>query len=201
MSPRIRGLSIAALFLAGCQDPADEPPAPAPPPAVARTTGVPSLDSTEATDEAIFAWLEAERYRETWELLPGTLPLHPGTEPHGTLLTAYADPRAMEAIERGAPSMPAGAAIVAEDYLVDSTLSSISVMMRVGDSGPDSAEWRFARFGSAGEIEAGPMDACRSCHVQEPDLVFGWELGSSLPIDSTGATPAGSPAAGPGGRR
>ena len=37
------------------------------------------------------------------------------------------------------------------------------------------------------------MDSCRSCHVLEPDLVFGWELGTPLPIDSTGATSGGGP--------
>jgi len=45
------------------------------------------------------------------------------------------------------------------------------------------------RFGTAGEVEAGPMDACRSCHVLEPDLVFGWELGTPVPVDSTGVVP------------
>jgi hypothetical protein len=63
-------------------------------------------------------------------------------------------------------------------------------MVRLDDSDPISAEWRFTRFGPAGETEAGPMDACRGCHVQEPDFVFGWELGTPLPIDSTGAAPA-----------
>lgn len=189
-TPRIRGCSIAALLLAGCQGPAEEPPAAPSPPAAERPTDSPSFAGVEATDEAIFAWLTGERYRETWELLPGTLPLHSGTEAHGALLTTYADPVAMEAIELAALSMRAGAAIAMEDYFADSTLSSISVMVRVDDSDPNSAEWRFARFGPAGEVDAGPLDSCGSCHVQEPDLVFGWELGTPLPIDSTGAAPA-----------
>ena len=193
MRLRIRGLPIAALLLTSCQGPAEEPPTPAPPPGHERTTGVSSLEAAEPADQAIFAWLEGERYRETWELLPGTLPLQPGTGPHGALLTMYGDPVAMEAIERGASSMPVGAAILVEDFLADSTLSSISVMVRVDDLDPDSAGWEFARFGPAGEIEAGPMDACRSCHVQQPDFVFGWELGTALPIDSTGAAPAPAP--------
>jgi hypothetical protein len=84
--------------------------------------------------------------------------------------------------------MPAGAAFAVEDYLADSTLSAISVMLRVDGPGPDSMEWRFVRFAPTGEIDAGPKDACLNCHVLEPDFVFGWELGAPLPIDSTGVT-------------
>ena len=192
---RIRGFSVVALLLAGCQEAAEDRPGPVPPPVEDRAATSSPFGKAEPNSEAIFAWLSAERYRETWELLPGTLPLHPGTEPHGALLTTYANPVAMEAIERAAPTLPPGAAIAVEDYLADSTLGSISVMVRVDDPDPDSAEWRFARFGPAGEIEAGPVDSCRSCHVLEPDLVFALELGRPLPIDSTGAAagPAGAP--------
>ncbi|HET6362551.1 MAG TPA: hypothetical protein VFH11_10895, partial [Gemmatimonadota bacterium] len=187
MMPRFRAIWFAALLLAACQGAVEEAAAPAPP-AADRPVQAPSFEGEEPTGEAIFAWLNAERYRETWELLPGTLPLHSGAEPHGALLTTYANPLALEAIERAALSMPPGAAIAVEDHLADSTLSTISVMVRLTDPDPESGEWHFGRFGSAGEVEAGPMDSCRSCHVLEPDLVFGWELGTSLPIDSTGAT-------------
>lgn len=189
MTASARGIWLVALFLAGCQGAAEERTAPAPP-AANRPARSPSFEGEEPTGEAVFAWLSGERYRETWELLPGTSPLHAGAEPHGTLLTTYANPVAMEAIERAAPSMPPGAAIAVEDYLADSTLSTISVMVRVADPDPESGEWHFTRFGPAGEVEAGPLDSCRSCHVLEPDLLFGWELGRPLPIDSTGATPA-----------
>ncbi len=188
MTPRVRTIGIAML-LAGCQGAAEEGSAPVPPPAVDRPARVPTFQGEDPTAESIFAWLSGERYPENWDLLPGTAPLRAGTEFHGALVTTYANPLAMEAIERAAPSMPPEAAVVLEDYLADSTLSTISVMVRVADPDPESGEWHFLRFGSAGEVEAGSMEACRSCHVLEPDLVFGWELGTPLPIDSTGATP------------
>ncbi len=188
MIPRPRCISITALLLAGCQG--EEARVPASPPATEQIVPAPSLDEVEPDGEAIFAWLDDERYRETWELLPGTSPLHTGIEPHGTLLTTYANAIAIEALERAAPSMPPAAAIAVEDYMADSTLSTISVMLRVDDLEAGSVEWRFTRFAPTGEIEAGPLDGCRSCHVLEPDFVFGWELGTPLPIDSTGATPS-----------
>lgn len=192
MIPRLREpfqalLAIAAL-LAGCRVEAEETPAPVRPTVMQAPPAGP-FEGVPPSDEAIFAWLTGERYRETWELVPGTSLMHEGTEGHGALLTTYADPVAMEAIERASLSLPPGAAIAMEDYLADSSLSSISVMVRVHDSADESGDWRFTRFGPAGEIEAGPMDGCRSCHVLEPDLVFGWELGTQLPIDSTGARP------------
>jgi hypothetical protein len=142
------------------------------------------------TGEAVFAWLASERYRETWELLPGTLPFRPGTESHGALVTTYASPHAMRGIERATLTMPLGAAFAIEDYFADSTLAAIGVMVRVRDPDPESKGWYFTRFGPEGEVDAGPPDACRGCHVLEPDLVFGWEIGTPLPIDSTGSPPA-----------
>lgn len=188
MTPRAGCISITALLLAGCQG--EDAGVPARPPTVVPTARAPSLDPVEFEGEAIFAWLDGERYSETWELFPGTSSLHFGAEPHGMLLTTYANPVAMEALERAAPSMPAGAGILVEDYLADSTLSTLSVMLRVDDPDSGPVEWRFARFAPTGEFEAGSMEGGRSCHVLEPDLVFGRELGNPLPIDSTGATPS-----------
>lgn len=188
MTPRAGVVWIAALVLAGCQGAAEEASTPVPPRVTERSAEASPFAAEEPAGDAIFAWLEGERYRETWELLPGTAPFHPGANPHGMLLTTYANPVALEALERTAPSMPAGAALAVEDYLADSTLATISVMLRVAVPEPDSMEWRFARFAPTGEIEVGQTDACRSCHVVEPDLVFGWEIGTPLPIDSTGAT-------------
>jgi hypothetical protein len=66
-------------------------------------------------------------------------------------------------------------------------------MLRADDSDRDGGDWRFARFGSAGEVEAGSGETCRGCHVLDPDFVFGRELGTPMPIDSTGARPSGNP--------
>jgi hypothetical protein len=143
----------------------------------------------DTTGEAVRAWLEGERYRETWEPWPGTTPLHPGAEPHGALLTTYASPLAIEALIRGAAAMPSGAVLVLEGHLPDSSLSSVSVMVHTEGYDAEHRDWFFAQFGSAGEIEvAGRAEACAGCHVLEPDYLFSGELGTPLPVDSTGPT-------------
>jgi hypothetical protein len=143
----------------------------------------------DTTGEAVLAWLDGERYRETWDLWPATAPLDPGAEAHGALLTTYVSPLAFDALMRGTHAMPPGAAVVVEDYMSDSSLSSISVMVRADGYDAERQDWFFARFGSAGEIDAaGRVEMCAGCHVSEPDYLFSGELGTPLPIDSTGAT-------------
>jgi hypothetical protein len=195
-------LAAVCLLAAACQGPPQEALAPAAEsvatrPAVAR----PGYDRPDTTGSAVLAWLEKEEYRETWELWPGTAPLHEarptgvvvapaGAEPHGALLITYANPVAIDALSRAAPAMPPGAVVLLEGYLPDSTLSSVSVMVQVGEFDPERQDWFFARFGSAGEIDAaGHVEACQGCHVSEPDYLFSGELGVPLPVDSTGATP------------
>jgi hypothetical protein len=111
-------------------------------------------------------------------------------QPHGTLHTAYLNPIAVDALERGAHAMPPGAIALIEEYLADSTLSGIGVMVKSEGYNPQNRDWVFARFGSAGETEEmGRVEACQGCHVVEPDYLFSAELGTPLPVDSTGAFP------------
>ncbi|HYO46145.1 MAG TPA: cytochrome P460 family protein [Gemmatimonadota bacterium] len=183
-------LVIAAILVTRCQVPPQEAGAPAGDSVATRLVveaQVPAVPDT--TGEAVLAWLEAEQYRETWDPWRGTTLLS-GAEPHGAVLTTYANPVAIEALSRGALAMPPGAIIVLEGYLPDSSLSSVSVMVQAGAFDPEGQDWFFARFGSAGEIEAaGRLEACRGCHVLEPDYLFSGELGTPLPVDSTGAFP------------
>jgi hypothetical protein len=182
--------AVAALGATRCQVPPKEAGAPAGD-TVATQPAVEAQASVDpdTTGEAVRGWLEGEQYRETWEPWPGTAPLHPGTEPHGALLTTYANPTAIDALIRGTFAMPPGAVVVLEDYLPDSSLSSVSVMVQTEGYDAEHRDWFFARFGSAGEIEAaGRVEACAGCHVLEPDYLFSGELGTPLPVDSTGLT-------------
>lgn len=182
---RVHGLVLAVTVLAGCRDSVDDVSTPVPPPRVSMASLQPA-DCVDGIGEATLISLEDERYRETWELLEATSPLHAGSEPHGALLTTYVNDAALDAIEHADLSMPPGAVIALENYQADTTLSSISVMVRLGDPDPEYGGWCLARLGPAGEWEAGPRDACGSCHILDPDFVFGWELGTPLPVDSTG---------------
>lgn len=136
----------------------------------------------DTTGEAVLAWLEAERYRETWELWPGTAPLHAGTEPHGALLTTYVNPGVFEALSGAAPAMPPGAVVVLEGYLPNSTLSSVSVMVQAGAFDPERQDWFFAGFGSAGEIEAaGRVESCQGVPRPRAGLPVQWGARHAAP--------------------
>ena len=85
---RVHGLVLAVTVLAGCRDSVDDVSTPVPPPRVSMASLQPA-DCVDGIGEATLISLEDERYRETWELLEATSPLHAGSEPHGALLTTY----------------------------------------------------------------------------------------------------------------
>lgn len=219
MSPPKAGLALAsALLSAACQGPPQEALAPIDDTvAVRRVVEAPA--GPDASGESILAWLREARYRETWETWPDTSVLRPDRAPsdpaapaseaaavvsdtlvameiatHGALRTTYLNPIALDALERGAHVMPSGAIAVIEEYFADSTLSAVSVMVQSRGYDPESGDWVYARFGSAGEIEAaGRVEACQGCHVLEPDYLFSAELGTPLPLDSGDVGPGGGP--------
>ena len=218
MSPRATGLGLALLAVA-CQGPPQEALAPLEDSvAVRRIVEAPTGPDT--TGVAILAWLRQAQYRETWETWPDTSVLRPDTArlpadtattasgaapvpdslvgaetaPHGALRTTYLNPIAVAALERGAHAMPASAIAIIEEHVADSTLSAVSVMVQSEGYDPENRDWVFARFGSAGEIEAvGRVEACQGCHVLEPDYLFSAELGTPLPVDSGDVGPGGGP--------
>ena len=70
-----------------------------------------------------------------------------------------------------------------------STRVGIGVMARTDPAHPENGGWFFAALGSAGEVGPQDVESCAGCHVREPDRVFGADLGTPWPIDSTGARP------------
>ena len=181
---------VAVLVVAGCRIEPDGAVPAADPPAVVSAARVAGPAAPDPTPEAVRDWLGAERYRERWERWPGTLPLRASAEPHhGALLTAYANPLATDGMERGLPVLPSGSILIVEDHAPDSTLASISVMLQTGDRDADDRGWYFVRLGSAGEVGPPESESCAACHVLDPDRVFGAQIGTPWPIDSTGALP------------
>lgn len=177
-------LIVLGALVAACQSPPEEAGAPA------EDTAAPPAPATEpappdTTGPALWSFLQEERYRESWELWPGLDRLYPGTEPHGALLTTYVNPIAREALRRGDESMPPGAVIVKENYMPDSTLAGVTVMLLAPGYDPAHQDWFWAKYGSAGEVEAaGRVESCAGCHGAEPDYLFSGELGAPAPADS-----------------
>ena len=178
---RLRSSVLVALagLAAACEARPEPPPVPIQT-APARVEPV----RPDTTARAVWAWLGDERYAETWELWPETVELHPGAEPHGALLTTFVNPIARAALRRRALALPPGAAVVMENYLPDTTLVAVTVMVRSAGYDPGRHDWFRARYGSTGEIEAaGRVEACAECHAREPDQLFSGELGTLAPVD------------------
>jgi hypothetical protein len=106
------------------------------------------------------------KYRESWRLWPGKPRLYKGTEPHGMLLTTYANDIAQRALARGqVASLPEGSIIVKENYMPDSTFAAATVMYKVRGYNPDHQDWLFAKYDPAGKVDAfGRAPMCQACH-------------------------------------
>jgi hypothetical protein len=183
-------LALAVVFAAGCQVPPESATPAADSAVLAPVARATEPAGPDTTPEAVRDWLEAERYRDRWALWPDSLPLRPSAEPHhGALLTGYANPIAIDALERGVTPLPEGSILLVEDHAADTTLASVSVMVRAGDVEAEDGGWGFVRLGSSGEIDPGAATACAACHALDPDRVFRADVGTPWPIDSTGALP------------
>ena len=182
---------VTALAVTRCQVSPEEDGTPVPRDTPANVAEVSPSESPPTAPLALRMWLEQRHYRDTWELWPGTEPLHPGAEAHGALHTTWLSPSAMDALERGLPVMPRGAVVLLGEHTADSLAAGLNVMIQMGESEAEGQDWLFARFGSGGEIEA--TVTCANCHVSELDWLFSGELGIPLPVDSTGVTATPGP--------
>ncbi len=134
----------------------------------------------DTTGAALWSYLESADYRANWELWPDKGELYPGQEPHGALLTTYLDPAAYEALTGMAESMPAGAIIVKENYMPDSTLAATTVMYKVEGYDADHNDWYWLKVLADGTIEVqGRGAGCIACHGTQAanDYIFTGTLG------------------------
>lgn len=123
----------------------------------------------DTTAEALWAHLESANY-ETWALWPQKGRLYSGGEPHGMLLTTYLNDAALEALNGAATTMPAGAIIVKENYMPDSTLAAVTVMYKTAGFNREHNNWFFLKRTAAGEIQvSGRGEGCQSCHGSRAD--------------------------------
>jgi hypothetical protein len=131
---------------------------------------------------ALWTYLESADYRANWALWPDKGELYEGQQPHGALLTTYLNPRAYEALTGAAGSMPAGAIIVKENYMPDSTLAATTVMYKVEGYDPDNNNWYWLKRLADGTIEVeGRGAGCIACHTaqRENDMIMTGSLGGA----------------------
>jgi hypothetical protein len=178
-------LSVVALAAACAaeEDAPQEESAPAAEPAALEPAAAREMPDTTA--EAVWAYLEARDY-QSWPLWPGTSELYTGVEPHGMLLTTYANGVAMESLEAGAPGdIASGGIVVKENYMPDGTLAAVTVMYKVEGYNPEHQDWWFLKRLADGTVEAsGRVAGCQGCHIAAPrgDYLF-----NALPGDEAAA--------------
>lgn len=154
---------LALTALAGCRggDEVEQQPAQEPAPQEVAAIQAPGPDTTEA---GFWTYLQEADYRN-WSKWPGTAELYPGTEPHGMLLTTYVNDLARDALTNGAAMMPAGAIIVKENYMPDSTFAAVTAMHKASGYDPAHNNWYWAKWDPNGVVEvAGRAEMCATCH-------------------------------------
>lgn len=118
----------------------------------------------DTTDAAFWEYLQAADYR-SWSRWPGKGELYAGTEPHGMLLTTYVNDLARDALTNGSMTMPAGAVVVKENYMPDSTLAAVTAMHKITGYDPAHGNWYWAKWDPNGVAEvAGRAEMCAACH-------------------------------------
>lgn len=121
----------------------------------------------DTTAGALWTHLEQANYR-TWPMWPGKTALYKGTEPHGMLLTTYLNGPALDAITNKAGQMPAGAVVVKENFMPDSTLAAITIMYKAAGYNAQFGDWFFVKRLADGTVEAsGRVPGCQTCHASQ----------------------------------
>ncbi len=145
------------------------------------------VSDADTTGAAIWAHLQSSNYQTEWSLWPGKGRLYTGQVPHGMLLTTHLNSAALRGLLSGASVMPAGAIIVKENYMPDSTLAAVTTMYKVPGYNPDHADWFFTKHLPSGVLETmsngmdmeGRLSGCQSCHIgkRDNDYIFTSDLG------------------------
>lgn len=163
----VMGVLVGGVLIAACNEPANNQAGATDEPAQA-PAGVAAQATADTTADALWSHLQNERYRENWRLWPGKGQLYAGTEPHGMLLTTYANGIAHDALLSGqVANLPAGSIIVKENYMPDSTFAGATVMSKVAGYNPEHQDWLFAKYDPQGTPEDfGRPAMCQSCHQQ-----------------------------------
>ena len=167
---RMLALALVAVAVAACGETEDgESMEPAD--AAMAASGAMLPDTTAA---AIWQYLQSARYQETWALWPGKGRLYGGGEPHGMLLTTYANDVAHAGLNAGGPTgLMHHSIIVKENYMPDSTLAAVTVMYLVDGYNPDHGNWVFAKYQPDGTVDAfGRVPGCTTCHQAGSNYVL-----------------------------
>ena len=143
----------------------------------------------DTTGSAIWTYLEAVDYRNTWTPWPGKAALYTGGEPHGMLLSTYLNEAAMAGLQSTVGAMPSGAVIVKENYTPDTTLAAITLMYKHSGFNPEHNDWFFSKHLVGGTLDTMPdgtpmegrVPGCENCHsrARSNDYVLTGPIGGN----------------------
>ena len=146
-----------------------------------------AVTSADTTGAAIWAHIQESNYQTEWQLWPEKGRLYTGQVPHGMLLTTYLNSVAYEALTSGAAAMPAGAIVVKENYMPDSTLAAVTTMYKVTGYNAEHSDWFFTKHLASGVLDTMPngmdmegrLPGCQSCHLvrRDNDYLYTGQLG------------------------
>lgn len=162
------GLALAGILVLGCGPDGGQEGAELRTDAGGEDVEASATEAPDTIAEALWGYLQEQDYRTAWSLWPGKGRLYEGTEPHGMLLTTYANDVAYDALlQGGAADLPPGAILVKENYMPDSTFAGATVMQKVAGYNPEHQDWLFAKYTPEGGIDAfGRAPMCQACHQQ-----------------------------------
>ena len=169
-------VALTSLMAIACAPESAPEPEAAPEPET--TASAAELPAPEA--DAVWAYLQAEEYRANWGLWPERGQLYTGQEPHGMLLTTYVNAIAADALADGAGAMPAGAIIVKENFMPDSTFAAATVMYKSPGFDAENNDWWWLKRNADGSVDAaGKGEGCINCHrgMADNDYVWTSQLG------------------------
>ncbi len=135
----------------------------------------------DTTGASVWAHITESDYSNAWTLWPEKGELYTGQQPHGALLTTYLNDIALSALESDAGTMPEGAVIVKENYMPNSELAAVTVMVKVKGYNPSEGDWFYSKHLPDGSLDqmngmglAGRVPGCIGCHRAQAsnDFVF-----------------------------
>lgn len=129
-----------------------------------------SNEDVPTEDAALFAYLQAGRYRE----FAAESGVHPSAGPHGNGVRSFVNSILDRSLADGSPSHPVGAAAVKELYDSGSTLTGWAVEVKVADgAGGDGWYWYevFSTTDGSRPISGVGNPICTGCHAAGVDFV------------------------------
>jgi len=119
----------------------------------------------ETRAASVWEYVQAQDYRNKWQLMPGTTALMAGNSPHGAFITTYVNDIALNSITNKRGQILPGGIVIKENFMPDRTLAAVTLMYKAEGFHPDRNDWYWLQRTAAGNVPAeGRVAGCINCH-------------------------------------